>query len=42
MTSAIDRARQAGCDRFVVKPAMPDVVVAEVRQALLKKPSVAL
>jgi len=42
MTSAIDRARQAGCDRFVVKPALPDVVVAEVRQALLKKPSVAL
>jgi len=42
MASAIDRARQAGCDRFVVKPALPDVVVAEVRQALLKKPSVAL
>ena len=42
MGSALDRAREAGCDRFVVKPALPDVVVAEVRQALLKKPSVAL
>jgi two-component system, cell cycle response regulator DivK len=42
MSNALDRARQAGCDGFVVKPALPDVVVAEVRQALLKKPSVAL
>ena len=39
MSTALDRARQAGCDRFVVKPALPDEVIAEVRQALLKKPS---
>ena len=40
MTSALDRAREAGCDRFVVKPALPDAVVQEIRQALLKKPSI--
>jgi len=40
LSSALDRAREAGCDRFVVKPALPDVVVGEVRQALLKKPNV--
>jgi CheY-like chemotaxis protein len=39
MSSALDRARLAGCDRFVVKPALPDVVVGEVRQAMLKRPT---
>jgi two-component system cell cycle response regulator DivK len=40
MSSALDRAREAGCDRFVVKPALPDVVVGEIRQALLKRPGI--
>jgi two-component system cell cycle response regulator DivK len=39
MSTAIDRARQAGCDRFVVKPALPDEIIAEVRGAMIKKPS---
>lgn len=39
MASALDQARLAGCDRFVIKPALPDVVVEEVRQALEKKGS---
>jgi CheY-like chemotaxis protein len=34
LTSALDAARAAGCDRFVVKPALPDVVIAEVRRAM--------
>jgi CheY-like chemotaxis protein len=34
LTSALDAARDAGCDRFVVKPALPDVVIAEVRRAM--------
>lgn len=37
LASALDAARRAGCDRFVVKPALPDVVVDEVRQALGRK-----
>ena len=37
LSSAIDAAREAGCDRFVVKPALPEVVVAEVRRAISKK-----
>lgn len=37
MPSALDAARRAGCDRLVVKPALPDVVVEEVRQALVDK-----
>ncbi|MGE0463800.1 MAG: response regulator [Vicinamibacterales bacterium] len=37
MASALEQARLAGCDRFVVKPALPDVVVEEVRQALLNR-----
>lgn len=36
MASALAAARQAGCDRFVIKPALPDVVVEEVRQAMRK------
>jgi two-component system, cell cycle response regulator DivK len=39
MSNALDRARQAGCDRFVVKPALPDEVIAEVRLAMIKKTS---
>jgi two-component system, cell cycle response regulator DivK len=39
MSNALERARQAGCDGFVVKPALPDEVIAEVRQAMIKKPS---
>lgn len=34
LASASRAARQAGCDRFVVKPALPDTVVDEVRFAL--------
>lgn len=34
MASAMTAARQAGCDRFVLKPALPDVVIEEVRHAL--------
>lgn len=37
MASALEQARLAGCDRFVAKPALPDVVVEEVRQAISKK-----
>jgi CheY-like chemotaxis protein len=31
---AADLARSAGCDRLLIKPALPDQVVAEVRRAL--------
>lgn len=31
---AVDRAHAAGCDRLLIKPALPDRVVAEVEQAL--------
>jgi CheY-like chemotaxis protein len=34
---ASDEARRAGCDRFVVKPALPDVVIEAVRQALQQR-----
>jgi CheY-like chemotaxis protein len=37
LSSALDAARAAGCDRFVVKPALPDVVIAEVRLALSRR-----
>ncbi|MCC7033074.1 MAG: response regulator [Acidobacteria bacterium] len=37
MSSALEQARLAGCDRFVIKPALPDIVVEEVRQALSKR-----
>jgi CheY-like chemotaxis protein len=37
LSSAIDAAREAGCDRFVVKPALPEVVIDEVRRAISKK-----
>jgi CheY-like chemotaxis protein len=37
LSSALDAARAAGCDRFVVKPALPDVVIAEVRLAIAKR-----
>jgi CheY-like chemotaxis protein len=37
LSSALDAAREAGCDRFVVKPALPDVVIEEVRRAISKK-----
>ena len=37
LSSALDRAREAGWDRFVVKPALPDVVIEEVRRAISKK-----
>lgn len=37
LSSALDAARAAGCDRFVVKPALPDVVIEEVRRAISKK-----
>lgn len=37
LSSALDAAREAGCDRFVVKPALPDVVIAEVRLAIAKR-----
>ena len=37
LSSALDAAREAGCDRFVVKPALPEVVIAEVRLAISKK-----
>jgi CheY-like chemotaxis protein len=36
LAAALAAARQAGCDRCVVKPALPDVVVEEVRQAIEK------
>jgi CheY-like chemotaxis protein len=31
---AVERAAAAGCDRLLIKPALPDQVIAEVRQAL--------
>jgi two-component system cell cycle response regulator DivK len=34
-----DRARLAGCDRLLIKPALPDQVVAAVRQVLGRHPS---
>lgn len=37
LSSALDAARAAGCDRFVVKPALPDVVIAEVRLAIARR-----
>ena len=37
LSSALDAAREAGCSRFVVKPALPDVVIAEVRLAISKR-----
>lgn len=37
MSSALEQARLAGCDRFVIKPALPDIVVEEVRQALSER-----
>jgi CheY-like chemotaxis protein len=37
LSSALEAAREAGCDRFVVKPALPDVVIEEVRRAISKK-----
>jgi CheY-like chemotaxis protein len=39
LATASDEARQAGCDRFVVKPALPDVVVEAVRQVLPQRTS---
>ena len=37
LESALDAARDAGCERFVIKPALPDVVIAEVRRAIAKR-----
>lgn len=37
LSSALDAAREAGCVRFVVKPALPDVVIAEVRLAISRR-----
>jgi len=37
LSSAIDAAREAGCDRFVVMQALPEVVIDEVRRAISKK-----
>lgn len=37
MPGALEQARLAGCDRIVVKPALPDVVVEEVRQAIANR-----
>ncbi len=31
---ATDRAREAGCDRLLIKPALPDAVVNEVRAVI--------
>lgn len=36
---AADHARAAGCDRLLIKPALPDQVIAEVRHALRRDPS---
>lgn len=36
---AAERASAAGCDRLLIKPALPDQVVAEVRLALRRDPS---
>jgi CheY-like chemotaxis protein len=32
-------ARQAGCDAFVTKPCLPDVLVAEIRRLLDRQPT---
>jgi two-component system, cell cycle response regulator DivK len=32
-------ARQAGCDAFVTKPCLPDVLVAEIQRMLSARPS---
>ncbi|MEZ5284302.1 MAG: response regulator [Vicinamibacterales bacterium] len=40
LASAMTAARQAGCDGFVIKPALPDTVVEEVRQAMQRRASV--
>ena len=34
---AADRAKAAGCDRLLIKPALPDQVVAEVRRVLASR-----
>jgi len=34
---AAERAKAAGCDRLLIKPALPDQVVAEVRRALVAR-----
>lgn len=34
---AAERARSAGCDRLLIKPALPDQVVAEVRRAMASR-----
>jgi two-component system, cell cycle response regulator DivK len=34
---AAERAKAAGCDRLLIKPALPDQVVAEVRRALVSR-----
>ncbi len=34
LAQAADSARAAGCDRLLIKPALPDQVVAEVRKAM--------
>lgn len=36
---AAERSRAAGCDRLLIKPALPDQVIAEVRDALRRHPS---
>jgi two-component system, cell cycle response regulator DivK len=41
LSSALDAARDAGCDCFVVKPALPDVVIEEVRRAISKREAAA-
>ncbi len=37
---AADRARAAGCDRLLIKPALPDQVIAELRDAMRRHPSI--
>lgn len=37
---AAERASAAGCDRLLIKPALPDQVIAEVRLALKRDPSI--
>jgi DNA-binding response OmpR family regulator len=34
LSSDADRARYAGCDRYLTKPCLPDVLVAEIREVL--------
>jgi DNA-binding response OmpR family regulator len=36
--SVKQQADDAGCDRFVVKPCMPDVLAVEIRELLLSRP----